>query len=739
VVLVDLDRQENKKKWMINICRILLINKKNCITHIILLCNQKKNMLKKYLLFNNSKTTHNKSSLFDSLNKFFHLSKEFVDQYREKQAPFGFNGLGEVVYRRTYSRLKNDGSNKHEEWSDTLERVVNGTYAIQKDWINKHDLGWNELKAQDSAKEMFNRFFEMKCLPPGRGLWAMGSPITEKKGLFAPLNNCGFVSTDTMSEDVTKPFRFMMDMLMLGVGVGFDCKGADKKILVYGYNKSKISETVVIEDSREGWVSSVGLLINNLVHGRHILKFDYSKIRPAGDLIKGFGGTSSGSDALRQLHESISLVLHKNIGQYITITTIADIMNMIGVAVVAGNVKRTAEIAFGDPMSDEYINLKNYNINSHRSKYGWTSNNSVFAEIGMDYTKLCDNVVLNGEPGFAWLDNMRNYSRMNSKPDYKDHRASGGNPCLEQTLESYELCCLVETFPDKHEDLDDFLKTLKYAYLYAKTVTLCKTHWPETNRVMLRNRRIGCSMSGIAQFISKRGHDELIRWCEAGYDEIQRLDKIYSDWFSVPRSIKTTCIKPSGTVSLLAGATPGMHYPISMHYKRRVRFQKGSDFIQPLIDAGYDVEQSVTDDNSMIVTFPIELISSDNNYKIRSENELSMWEQLHLAALLQRHWADNQVSCTVKFNVHKESHDIKHALQYFQYKLKGISFLPYSDNDKTPYAQMPYETITKAEYDIMMSKLKTIKWSKLEESDPSEDLYCNNDTCVIPIGINPKQ
>ena len=57
----------------------------------------------------------------------------------------------------------------------------------------------------------------------------------------------------------------------------------------------------------------------------------------------------------------------------------------------------------------------------------------------------------------------------------------------------------VETFPDKHESVEDFLETLKYAFLYAKTVTLGPTHWPKTNAVMLRNRRIGCSMSGLAQ------------------------------------------------------------------------------------------------------------------------------------------------------------------------------------------------------------------------------------------------
>ncbi len=80
-----------------------------------------------------------------------------------------------------------------------------------------------------------------------------------------------------------------------------------------------------------------------------------------------------------------------------------------------------------------------------------------------------------------------------------------------------------------------------------------KTHWAETNRVMLRNRRIGCSISGITQFISQRGLNELKHWLTTGYDAIQDYDKQFSDWLTIPRSIKTTCIKPSGTVSLLAG------------------------------------------------------------------------------------------------------------------------------------------------------------------------------------------
>lgn len=221
-------------------------------------------------------------------------------------------------------------------------------------------------------------------------------------------------------------------------------------------------------------------------------------------------------------------------------------MNIIGKCVVAGNVRRTAEIAFGSPYSDEYISLKDYSINPHRAAYAWTSNNSVFADIGMDYGPTAAKVQLNGEPGFAWLENMRAFGRMGDPANYKDHRARGGNPCLEQTLESYEICCLVETFPDKHETLDDFKKTLNLAVTYAKTVTLGSTHWPQTNNVMLRNRRIGTSLSGIAQFISSRGIEKLKDWCEAGYQQVQESDERLSGLFGIPKSIKTTCIKPSG-------------------------------------------------------------------------------------------------------------------------------------------------------------------------------------------------
>ncbi|KNC83037.1 hypothetical protein SARC_04685 [Sphaeroforma arctica JP610] len=659
------------------------------------------------------------------------LKAAFVKSYKDQKAPFGFNGLGELVYRRTYARVKDDGFN--EEWYETVERVVEGTFKLQKKWMTERRLGWQHPRGR--AEEMYKRIFEMKFLPPGRGLWAMGSPLTEERGLYAALNNCAFVSTADIQDsqtNVSAPFKFLMDAAMLGVGVGFDTLGAEpgnakrsRAPVVKGPSDRRKAMMVEIEDTREAWVDSVALLIDSYFDGSARLEFDYSKIRPAGEPIKGFGGVSSGPRALEQLHNSIRESLDAGVGDHVTITQIVDIMNMIGRCVVAGNVRRAAEISFGDPKSAEYVDLKNYEVNPQREAYGWASNNSVFAELGMDYTSVCERVQINGEPGFAWLDNMRQYSRMDGPADNKDHKAMGGNPCLEQTLESYELCCLVETFPHKHENLEDFLQTLEYAYLYAKTVTLGETHWPESNRVMLRNRRIGCSVSGIAQFISDRGVHTLKEWLEAGYHKIQELDIEYSDEFAVPRSIKTTSVKPSGTVSLLAGATPGLHYPHSRYQIRRVRAAGDSELLGPLENAGYAVETDVYSSDTKVASFPV-----DVGKNVRPLSKVSMWEQLQLAAFMQRYWADNQVSCTITFDPETEGPHLKHALDFFQYQLKGISFLP-----RTPegaYAQMPYEEITEAEYKRMMSNVKPIDFSKSKAS-VEPDKFCDGDSCTIAL------
>jgi ribonucleotide reductase alpha subunit len=183
-----------------------------------------------------------------------------------------------------------------------------------------------------------------------------------------------------------------------------------------------------------------------------------------------------------------------------------------------------------------------------------------------------------------------------------------------------------------------------------------------------------------------------------------------------------TSVKPSGTVSLLAGATPGMHFPESRFYIRRMRLANNSPLISPLKNAGYHIEECVgSEKTTSVVEIPI-----DVGEGIRTVNDVSMWEQLSLAANMQRWWADNQVSCTITFNPETEGSHIASALDYFQYQLKGISFLPKISYGAFP--QMPYEEITEERFNEINNKLTTLNIGQMSEDSVGEK-FCDSEKC----------
>ncbi|MBD3260538.1 MAG: fused protease/ribonucleoside-triphosphate reductase [Candidatus Altiarchaeales archaeon] len=585
------------------------------------------------------------------------------------------------------------------------------------------NLPWSNRKAQKSAQEMFKRMWDFKFLPPGRGLWAMGSEFIFDKGGSA-LNNCGFVGTAELDADFSAPFVWLMDMSMYGVGVGFDTKGAEKEVFLKKPKRTK--DVHVVEDSREGWVALFQRVLDSYV-GRDSLPsdIDYSQIREPGSPIKGFGGIAPGYKPLKELIDRTLRILDKYVAEEAPVDTplIVDLMNFAGAAVVAGGIRRTAEIAFGDMQDEEFLHLKDLENLKNNDLARWASNNSVVAAVGADYTNIATQTAINGEPGYFWLENAQAYGRMIDPPNWVDYRISGCNPCSEQSLESWELCNLVESFPSRHEDLEDYKTTLKYAYMYAKTVTLLPTHDPRTNAVMLRNRRIGLSQTGIVENINRVGLREHLRWCDLGYKEVRHWDKIYSDWLCVPESIKVTSVKPSGTVSLLPGVTPGIHFPHSEYYIRRVRVGSNSPLWGIMKEAGYPVEpDKMQPDYTMIVSFPVHEDHFD-----RRKSEVSMWEQFELAAQIQAYWADNQVSVTITIKP-EESQDLPRALSMYESRLKSVSFLPLTDHQ---YEQAPYEEITESEYKKLHSKLKKVRLNPVDEEDRVVDKFCDGDTCEI--------
>lgn len=668
----------------------------------------------------------------------FRLAEDFVAGYKGKKPPFGYrdvagNSVGEITFLRTYSRLKEDGTK--ETWSDVCERVINGMYSLQKDWAKQNRLPWSDAKAAASAKEAFDRLFNLKWTPPGRGLWVMGTDIVNHQRNSAALQNCAFVSTNEMTKaNPAKPFGFLMEASMLGVGVGFDDKGADKGFEIYepvGFQE------YVIPDTREGWMESTVALINSFLKpDQKILEFNYDEIRPYGAPIKTFGGTAAGADPLFKLHAQIRKMFTGRKGQLVTRRDIADIGNMIGVCVVSGNVRRSAELLIGRIDDEEFLNLKNAERFPERNSYdpeapgwAWMSNNSVEVSVGTDFDPIVDGIVRNGEPGVVWMDMSRQYGRLADGVNNKDHRVVGYNPCAEQSLESFEMCTLVETYLNRHESLEDFKRTLKFAYLYAKTVTLLPTHWEETNAIMQRNRRIGTSISGVANFADNKGMHVLRDWMDEGYAVVKGYDQTYSEWLGIRESIKMTTVKPSGTVSILAGESPGVHWTAGgKFFLRAIRFANNDPMLPLFKMANYRIEPASESPNTTsVVFFPIKSDAS------RSEKDVSIYEKMALAAQAQRYWSDNSVSVTVTFDVEKESDAVGTALHMYDGQLKTVSFLPMGNH---VYPQMPYTQITEEEYDKYSTQLFPIDFTGVYAgmaSDAIGEAYCTTDACEIKL------
>ena len=268
---------------------------------------------------------------------------------------------------------------------------------------------------------------------------------------------------------------------------------------------------------------------------------------------------------------------------------------------------------------------------------------------------------------------------------------------------------------------------MKLAYLYAKTVTLVATHNPRTNTVMCRNRRIGCSQSGVMDAIVKFGrHYYQTNMLDKAYKKIVDFDKKYSEWLGVPRSIKMTSVKPSGSVSLLANVSPGIHFPKVRYGYRTMRMSKDSPLLKALREANYRIESSVSDPyQTVVVYFPI--IKSDD---LQTEAESNIWEQFINAVMMQKYWADNQVSVTVSFKS-DEKDQIAKCLSTFDSELKGVSLLPLVEHGymQAPYIHAPKEEVL--EYKKQLGSLDFSDLNMKEGENAQSNKFCDGESCEV--------
>lgn len=661
-----------------------------------------------------------------------HLPEAFVDKYKDSKVDWGFNGLGYLTYKRTYA-AKIDvikGKDIHEEWYQTVARVVSGWMTWYKNQLIIKGKSFSRDSALDIAYRMYDAIFTFKMLPPGRGLQHMGRDSVNIKG-GAILNNCGFVTTKGSSQSTYQdPFIYMMDMLMLGVGVGYDTEAYKYNITV---KKPRLStKPFVVEDTREGWLKTLSVVIRSFMDSRNMLPvtFDYSKIRKAGSELKTIGGTASGAAPLMQLVEDLIRLYTAYEDKPVDSTLISDSMNMIGRCVVSGGIRRSSQIGLGDIDDDSFYMLKDHRgvnpTDDHPiNNYRWASNDSMLCHVGQSYKYISECIYDIGSPGCVWLDNYRHYGRFVDGYNTYHDNVEGVNPCIEQGLESKELCNLVESFPANCESLREWNNTLTLAYLYAKVVSSVPVHDKDTQEVITRNRRLGISISGIQQAKAKYGKDNFYKAVKESYENIKWYDLNQSRHLGMNRSVKLTSVKPSGTVSLLAGATPGIHHDFSEYYIRRMRLSEDSYLIPILMKSGIEVVEALKEPRTVIAEFPVHV----NNFS-KCEKDLTIKEQMEDLRLMQKLWADNAVSITVKYNKEQTiPKDIEDAISDYDKEIKSVSFMAI---DNHGYTQPPYQSIGEKEY-LKRSSCLNLKGFNAVHHD-TQDLFCDGNTCTpLPV------
>jgi len=633
--------------------------------------------------------------------------------FKDIEVPWG--EIGYITFKRTYARRlkEEDPNSKTEEFWQVVQRELDAS-------DKQLNVGFTEEEKQRYAELRM----KLKFSTAGRFMWQLGTKTVDRLGLPS-LQNCAF----TVVNDPIRPFTWAFEMLMLGSGVGYNIQKHNVYQLPKLKGKLKIERKdtkdadFIVPDSREGWVKLLGRVLKAHFYGGEGFSYSTICIRSKGALIKGFGGTASGPEDLCWGISEINKILNARAHKKLRPIDCLDIMNIIGFVVVAGNVRRSAQIAIGDFDDLEYLKAKRWDLGSIPNWRAMSNNSIVAPENTDDLPSEFWETYNQGEPyGLINLELSRTVGRT-GETQYPDPEVEGFNPCAEQSLADKETCCLAEVYLPNIDNYEELKEALTFAYRMNKHSLALHCSLKETETIVNKNMRMGIGMTGILQ-----ATEEQRSWLDEAYTWLREYDNQYSDLKGFPRSIKLTTVKPSGTLSLLAGVTPGVHpNPAGPYYIRRVRISSESPLIDVCRKHGFPIEpqrkfDGSEDKSTMVISFPCKLpettpVAADYDWKT----------QMDMVRKMQAVWSDNSVSCTVYYKK-EDLPDIKAYLkEHFRHEMKTVSFLLYYGHG---FDQAPYETITKEQYEEMASKTSKITSVEIKEDDMQID-ECATGACPI--------
>ena len=680
------------------------------------------------------------------------LSEEFVSRFKHRQSPL--NQLGSFVYYRTYSRWSQE-EQRREYWWESVRRAVEYNCSLVP-------------TAKAEAEQLYSNIFELKQFLSGRTFW-VGS--TEVSKYYPMANfNCAFQVIDSFSA-----FRDVFYLLMVGSGVGVRVLKTDVEklppvrtdIKVINESYTPVLRTlrqdstslefsrgdtvrITIGDSKEGWVQSLEYFLRLFWSSEyrkiHTIILNYDHVRPRGDKLQTFGGTASGHQSMKNMFQKITRLLEKaatrQSAERVRLLPIdcLDMANIIGENVVVGGVRRTAEICLVDQDDEESIGAKNALFNKEGEQWvidpelshRMMSNNSIYYQRKPTREflyKHFQQMRFSGEPG--WVNEEAGKKR---RPNF-----SGVNPCAEILLDSKGLCNLttvnVMAFVDEEGVLDrkGLFDAQRLSARAGLRMTCPELEIPEWNLAQCRDRLLGCSLTGWQDMVNAVNLDK-----EAQMDLLRELRSVaqnaakeYAGELGLQEPLLVTTVKPEGTLSLLPGVSSGVHFSHAPYYLRRIRISAGDPLVKVCEELGYPVfpetGQPKTNPSVKVVEFPVKAPAG------KSKGDVTAIEQLEIYKMFMENYVDHNCSITV----HIRDNEWDAACQWVWDNwddVVGITFLSYNDSF---YELMPYEEISKEEYEERLDAMKpftpslVLKYEREETELDAGDLGCETGVCPV--------
>jgi ribonucleoside-diphosphate reductase alpha chain/ribonucleoside-triphosphate reductase len=662
--------------------------------------------------------------------------------------------LGSFVYYRTYSRWIPD-EQRREYWWETVRRSVEYNCSLVP-------------TSKEEAEQLFRNVFEMKQFLSGRTFWVGSTDVSK----YYPMSNynCSFQVIDSFSS-----FRDIFYLLMVGSGVGVRVLKNDvEKLPPARTNIEIIHESytpmlrtlrqdstaiefthndtikITIGDSKEGWVQSMEYFLR-VLWSAEFRKIDtiilnYDHVRSKGEKLRTFGGTASGHQSMKNMFMKIGSVLEKAsvraVDGRVKLLPIdcLDVANIIGENVVVGGVRRTAEIVLIDQDDNECISAKSELYKKEDEKWvldpeiahRQMSNNSIY------YTRKPSRDGLNwhlkqmrysGEPG--WVNEKAGKKR---RPNFQ-----GVNPCAEILLDSKGLCNLttvnVMGFVDADGKLDreGLLAAQRLSARAGYRMTCTELEIPEWNAVQQRDKLLGCSLTGWQDMVNATGID--MKGQKALLADLRNAAKeaakAYAEELGGAEPLLVTTIKPEGTLSLLPVVSSGVHFSHAPYFVRRIRISADDPLVKVCEELEYpvfpEVGQPADGATTKVVEFPVRAPSG------RIKKDVTAIEQLEIYKLFMEHYVDH--NCSITIHVRDDEWGAVEQWVWENWDdLVALSFLSYDDSF---YELLPFEEITKKEYERRVAEMKPFipslisKYEKEEVSYDIGDDGCESGVCPV--------